>query len=170
MRLSAMLPEPPESSVPSLWSRSPRIRALSTLQSEFILARNHVGRLSFIAGGMPQLLPLHYVYAGGRILSRTSFGPKCAAWSHQPDVVFGVDEADGLFDWRSTVVRGTARILSTHGTDEERREYWEGVTIVRTLLPQAFTERDPTPNRRVLLAIVPTEISGREASTRFLIR
>lgn len=158
----------PEGSAPSLWSRGPRIRALSATQSGFILARNHVGQLSFIAGGNPALLPLHYVYAAGRIVTRTSFGPKCAAWLEQPRVVFGVEETEGLFDWRSVVVHGTARILSSHGTRDERSDYWDAVEVVRTLIPEALTERDPTPDRRVLLEILPSEISGREASTRFL--
>lgn len=163
-----MLHDVPQSSAPSLWSRSPRIRALSTIQAEFILTRNHVGQLSFIAGGKPQLLPLHYTYASGRIVTRTSFGPKCAAWLEQPSVVFGVEESDGLLDWRSVIVQGTARILSLHGTLHERAEYWRALNVVRTLIPEALTERDPTPDRRVLLEIIPTELSGREASTRFL--
>jgi nitroimidazol reductase NimA-like FMN-containing flavoprotein (pyridoxamine 5'-phosphate oxidase superfamily) len=140
---------------------------LSTIQSEFVLARNHVGHLSYVASGKPELLPLHYVYAGGRVVTRTSFGPKCGAWREQPAVAFGVEEHDGLFDWRSVVVHGTVRIF-TAGSD--RGDYWRAVHVVRTLIPEAFTERDPTPERRVLIEIRPTEISGREASTRFLRR
>lgn len=162
-----MLPEAPRNAAPSAWSRGPRIRGLSTIQSEFVLARNHVGQLSYINSGKPQLLPLHYVYAGHRIVTRTSFGPKCAAWVRAPQVVFGVEESDGLFDWRSVVVHGVARILSST-TLPDRADYWRAVQVVRTLIPEAFTERDPTPDRRVVLEIVPDEISGREASTRFL--
>lgn len=156
-----------ESSAPSLWSRSPRIRALSTIQSQFVLARNHVGQLSYINGGKPGLLPLHYVFAGDRIVTRTSFGPKCSAWIDRPDVVFGIEESDGLFDWRSVVVHGTARILSVTSL-RDRADYWRAVRVLRTLIPEAFTERDPTADRRVVLEILPREISGREASTRFL--
>lgn len=162
-----MLHDVPESSPPALWSRSPRIRILSTKQSEFVLARNHVGQLSYINGGKPGLLPLHYVFEGGRIVTRTSFGPKCSAWLEQPDVVFGVGESDGLFDWRSVVVHGTARIVSLV-SPRDRADYWRAVHAIRTLIPDAFTERDPTPDRRIVLEILPTEISGREASTRFL--
>lgn len=120
-----MLHDFPEGSAPSLWSRRPRIRSLSTMQSAFVLARNNVGQLSFIASGRPELLPLHYVYRGGRIVMRTSFG---------------------------------------------RGEYWRAVDVVRTLIPAVLTERDATPERRVLLEILPAEIPGREASTRFLPR
>jgi nitroimidazol reductase NimA-like FMN-containing flavoprotein (pyridoxamine 5'-phosphate oxidase superfamily) len=164
-----MISRVPESSAPSAWSRSPRIRGLSTIQSEFVLARNHVGHLSYLAGGRPELLPLHYVFADDRIVTRTSFGPKCWAWLEQPAVAFGVEEHDGLFDWRSIVVHGTARILPASGL-RDRADYWRAVKAIRSLIPEAFTERDPTPERRVLLEIVPTEISGREASTRFLPR
>lgn len=165
-----MMPTIPETSALSLWTRSPRIRALSTIQSTFILARNHVGQLSFIASGKPELLPLHFVYASRRIVTRTSFGPRCRAWLEQPNVVLGVVETDGLLDWRSVVVHGTVRILAANGSRADRSDYWRAVDIVRTLIPEALTERDPTPERRVLLEILPTEISGREASTRFLPR
>jgi nitroimidazol reductase NimA-like FMN-containing flavoprotein (pyridoxamine 5'-phosphate oxidase superfamily) len=165
-----MLHDVPDGIVPSLPSRRPRIRGLSTLQSEFILSRNHIGQLSFILRGEPELLPLHYVYADGAIISRTSYGPKCAAWVERPQVVLGVEEIDGLFDWRSVLVRGTIRILSPHGTREQRADYWRAVVIARTLIPEMFTERDPTPDRRVVLEIFPVQITGREASTRFLSR
>ena len=167
---SGMMNDVPGGTPPSLWSRAPRIRALSLIQSRFILARNHVGHMSFIARGKPELLPLHYVYAGNRLVLRTSFGSKCIAWSEQPSVAFGVEESDGIFDWRSVVLHGTAHLLSARGTRDERNRYWRAVDVVRTLVPEALTERDPTPARRMLLEIIPTEISGREASTRFLPR
>ena len=127
-----------------------------------------MGQLSYIAGSRPELIPLHYVYANRRLVARTSFGPKCTAWIEQPHVVFGVEENDALFDWRSVVVHGTARVLSPNGHRDERAEYWRAVDVIRTLMPEALTERDPTPQRRVLVEIMPVEISGREASTHVL--
>jgi hypothetical protein len=165
-----MLNDAPEGTAPSLWSRAPRIRALSTIQSRFILARNHAGQLSFVSDGAPELLPLHYVYAKGRIVARTSYGAKCAVWTEQPRVVFGVEEIEGLFDWRSVVVHGTIHLLSPHASRAKRARYWSAVDGLRTLIPEALTERDPTPNRRVVLEILPAQISGREASTHFLRR
>lgn len=157
-----------DASVPSVWTRAPRIRALSTTQAQYILARNHVGRLAFVSHGLPELLPLHYVYRNGRVYARTSFGPRCAEWVDNPFVTFGVDEASGLFDWRSILVRGTLRILSPRGTHDERSAYWRAVAAIRTLLPDALTERDPVAERRVVIMIEPGEITGREASTHFL--
>ena len=165
-----MLHDVPDGIVPSLPARGPRIRGLSTLQSEFVLSRNHIGQLSFIVRGQPELLPLHYVYADGAIISRTTYGPKCAAWAERPHVAFGVEEIDGLFDWRSVIVRGRIRILSRHGTREERADYWRAIVIARTLIPETLTERDPTPERRIVFEISPEQITGREASTRFLSR
>ena len=160
----------PTPAVPSLWSRGPRIRALSSTQSEFILRRNKVGRLSFVADGRPELLPIHYVFTHGTLYARTSFGAKCAAWEKQPDVVMGVDESDGLFDWRSVLVRGVLRTLRPRGTAVERATFWEAVRALEALQPQVFTERDPTPLRRIIIAISPVVISGREASTHFIQR
>lgn len=39
---------------------------------------------------------------------------------------------------------------------------------MRSLVTDALTERDPTPDRRVVFDISPVQISGREASTQFL--
>ena len=155
---------------PAAWSRGPRIRALSTRQAEFVLTRNHVGRVAFHDGTRVELLPVHYVYADGMVVARTSRGVKDSIWQQRPDVVFEVDESQALFEWRSVIVRGTLRVLATTGSREQRLEHWNAVGIIRTLIRDAFTERDPTPGRQVIFTITPNEISGREASASYLSR
>ena len=51
-------------------------------------------------------------------------------------------------------------------TPEERAEHSRAVDAIRTLIPGAFTERDPTPDRSFVFRVELTEFSGREATTR----
>jgi uncharacterized protein len=155
---------------PASWTRTPRIRTLSALQSSFVLTRNRVGRLAFIHAGRIELLPVHYVYADGRIVGRTSFSASSRAGDGASEVVFEVDEPEALFEWRSVIVRGTMQLVSPPALGEDRHTYWSAVAAFRALVPDAFTERDPTPSRRVIFTIDPTEITGREASMSFLSR
>lgn len=157
-------------SAPASWTRTPRIRTLSALQSSFVLSRNRVGRLAFVGGGRLELLPVHYVYADGRIVGRTSFCASSRARDGASEVVFEVDEPDGLFEWRSVIVRGAMQVITSPAIGGDRQAYWSAVVAFRTLVPDAFTERDPTPSRRVIFTIEPTEITGREASMSFLSR
>lgn len=146
------------------------MRALSRRQAGFVLARNHVGRIAFIGDGRVELLPVHYVYARFAIVGRTSFGTKCMAWIERDDVAFEVDEIDGLFDWRSVIVRGSLKIIHRGGPRADPDAYDEAVQATRTLVPDAFTARDPTPQRRIVFRIEPTDLTGREASTTYLVR
>ena len=146
--------------------RGPRIGALNARQMEFVLRRNHVGRVAFVSDARMELQPIHYVFHDGAIYGRTSFGTKYLNFLLRPEVVFEVDEATGLFDWRSVIVRGELTILRSRGPLSESVAYWNGVAAVRTLSPEAFTERDPMPKRSVLFRIRPTSITGREAVPR----
>lgn len=154
-------------SAPAVLARAPRIRSLSARQAQVVLARNRVGRIAFVADGRVELIPVHYVYAAQTIYGRTSFGARCAQSATATEVVFEVDEPEGMYDWRSVIVRGSLRVLPAAGSREQRAEYWDAVAAIRGVFSDALTERDPTPGRRCVFAIAPTEVSGREASTRF---
>jgi len=137
------------------------------MQSGFVLARNHVGRVAFVSHGRPELLPVHYVYADQTIFGRTSFGAKACDWIRGCEVVFEVDEPHDLFEWRSVVARGTIQILTPEGTGEQQAAYVNAIAAMRRISPETLTERDPTPNRRLLFSIHPSELTGREASNGF---
>lgn len=146
------------------WSRGPRILELKRRDAEHVLSRNHVGRCAFVGDGRVELFPLHYVYRDGVIIGRTSLGLKYATWLTRDELVFEVDESNGLFDWRSVIVRGRVTVLHARGSDAERRAFEDAVSAFRTLVPDAFTLRDPTPQRAIAFVMTPHEITGRQAT------
>ena len=148
------------------WARSPRFRQMTGREMAVVLSRNNIGRIAYHGDGRLELVPVHYVYAEGAIVGRTSLGSKYLAWLTRDQVVFEVDETPGLYDWRSVIVRGCVRILTSQGSADERAAWNEAVTALRQLTPGAMTERDPTPHRNAVFVIAPTQITGRLAVSR----
>ena len=139
----------------------PRFRALSREECEAILARNQLGRLAYGHQRRVEIEPLHYVYSAGWIYGRTSAGDKLEATAETwAPVAFEVDEAEGLFQWRSVVVHGGFYAMSP---GEEGDSWREGVDLLRRLVPETFHADDPVPFRTVIFRIGVVEITGREA-------
>lgn len=143
---------------------APRFRELSRSEIDALLARNSVGRMAYARGNHIDIEPLHYVYANGWLYGRTSEGRKLdtAAREWWP-VAFEVDEVDELFRWRSAVVHGGFYTLDPQGAAWEREEAQKAVELLRSLLPETFTDEDPVPSRTVLFRIAVQEVSGRTA-------
>ena len=148
----------------------PRFRALAREECQSLLARNRVGRIAFARGNRIDIVPLHYVFANGVICGRTAPGTRLERasenFANAWPAAFEVDEVDGLFDWRSVVVHGNLH-AATPGDEEWRRDTsdWErALRSFRALIPEAFSDGDPTPFRDVLVRLDVVEISGREAS------
>jgi nitroimidazol reductase NimA-like FMN-containing flavoprotein (pyridoxamine 5'-phosphate oxidase superfamily) len=142
--------------------RTPRIRQLNQRQMEFVLSRNHVARVAFLKDERIEVQPIHYVFADA-IYGRTSFGTKYLAWLDAPEIVFEVDESEGLYDWRSVIVRGTVSLLSSAGSAGASARYGLAIAALRALDDRALTDDDPTNQRTAVFRIDAVEMSGRES-------
>ena len=145
--------------------RAPEFRSLSPEECYALLARNHVGRIAFAFHDHVDIQPIHYVFANGSLVGRTSEGAKLVTLEHNRWLAFEVDEVRGLFDWQSVVVQGTFRRLDGHGAAAEREGAARAIEALQTLLPETHTEGDPVAFRTVLFEIQIREMTGRAAAT-----
>lgn len=141
----------------------PTFRELEPTEMEAILARNNVGRIAYSMHDRIGIEPIHYVYRDGWLYGRTAPGIKVRILEHRPWVAFEVDEVEGLFDWRSVVVRGTIHFPDPDGASEERELHAQAVEALRDLLPTTLSPSDPTPFRNLVFGIHASDMSGRTA-------
>lgn len=141
----------------------PTIRTLTQHECVGLLTRNQVGRLAFSFRDRVDIQPVSYVYDAGWIYGRTSEGAKLVTLAHSHWVAFEVDEVRSAFDWQSVVVRGSFHRIDPEGTPDDRAAFAYALRLVRTIVPDTFTTRDPTPHRTVLFRIAIDEITGRKA-------
>jgi nitroimidazol reductase NimA-like FMN-containing flavoprotein (pyridoxamine 5'-phosphate oxidase superfamily) len=144
---------------------TPIFRELLPEECTALLARGHVGRLAYVLHGQVGIVPIHYAHADGWLYGRTAPGEKLAALRSHPWVALEVDEIEGLFDWRSVVVRGAFYRLAREGAHGDRARWERAVAAIRSFVPEAFGADDPTPQRDVLFRIHVGEVTGRAAST-----
>ena len=87
-----------------------REECLRLLQEE-----SYVGRVAFIAGGRPMVLPVNYLARGDGIVFCTGEGTKLSALRDGAHVAFEIDASRPLYGtgW-SVVARGTAREVTDH--------------------------------------------------------
>jgi uncharacterized protein len=148
---------------------APHFRDLTRGECESLLASHKVGRLAFVSARRIEIIPIHYVYAGGVLCGRTARGTRLEEASDNFygswPVAFEIDEIEKVFRWRSVVVHGNLHAAVEGGVAWQRdpKIWQDAVRSFRTLIPEAFTEKDPTPFRDVVIRIDPLEVSGRQA-------
>lgn len=145
-------------------SRAPMFSVLDTAQCHALLASQHVGRIAFTFRDRVDIEPVHYVFRDGWIWGRTQHGTKVNILAHHPWVAFEVDHVEALFTWRSVVVRGRVEFPDPQGSQQEQDRYAAGVDAFRSLVPEAFTDADPTPDRDLIFMLPTDELEGRAAS------
>jgi nitroimidazol reductase NimA-like FMN-containing flavoprotein (pyridoxamine 5'-phosphate oxidase superfamily) len=140
----------------------PVIRKLTREECEAVLARNNIGRIAFSYRDKVDIEPLSYVFMNGWIYGRTSLGSKLRVLAHNRWVAFETDELRSMFDWQSVIVKGALYRLDSKGTQTEA--YETAVTLLRTLMPLALSQGDPTPDRTELFRIHADRVTGRAAT------
>lgn len=142
----------------------PIFRELDRREIEEILARNNVGRLAFTLHDRVDIQPINYVFDAGWIYGRTSHGTKLSTIAHHRWVAFEVDEIEGLFQWRSVVVKGAFYLVEPDTSISQDPAFTRGIDLLRSLIPYTFTADDPTPFRNSVFRIHLDEVSGRAAN------
>ena len=144
---------------------TPSFRELDRGECDAILGRNQLGRIAFSFHDRVDIEPIHYVHRGEWLYARTSPGAKLTVLGHNRWVAFEVDEVDGIFDWRSVVVRGSVYVLDPDGAQLDQRAYAEAVKLLRAVIPGAFAAHDPVAFRNLVIRIHVDEVTGRVATT-----
>ena len=139
----------------------PQFSELSEQSARALLARNHVGRIAFSFRNRVDIQPIHYVYDGSWLVSRTSVGSKLVSLAHQPWCAFEVDEVHDVFHWDSVVVHGSFTMLDPEVGSSDL--YSRALELLQRFIPGSMTDRDPAPERVILFAIHIDELRGRSA-------
>jgi len=124
---------------------------MSADECDQLLATTPVGRLGFIAEGVPLILPINFAWHDGAIVFRTAGGQKLSAASIRQEVCFEIDS------WNTDAETGWSVIL--RGTSEEVHE----PTVIHELADHLHCwSGEADKNRWVMIR--PFEISGRRIS------
>jgi nitroimidazol reductase NimA-like FMN-containing flavoprotein (pyridoxamine 5'-phosphate oxidase superfamily) len=139
------------------------MRSLTRPESEALLRRHNVGRIAFTDGRRVDIEPIGYVYDDGAIYGRAAPGTRMTALHKWPWVAFEVDEIRSPTDWESVVVKGTVYIVEQGQAMPMREHYERALRVVRSVMPDALTDRDPIPARNILFRIQVDDMAGRSA-------
>jgi nitroimidazol reductase NimA-like FMN-containing flavoprotein (pyridoxamine 5'-phosphate oxidase superfamily) len=140
---------------------TPTFRDLDFHEIEGILQSHVYGRLAFTFRDRVDIEPIHYVYVDGWLVCRTAPGTKLTQLSHHPWVAFEIDEVRELFVWRSVVVKGTVYFVQPDGHAVTDEAWTQALAALRSLVPEALGEGDPTPARNVVFRVHIDEMHGR---------
>lgn len=105
------------------------ITDLNPKDSIEILSSNFIGRLAFIDGSAPYVVPMTYYYDtdSKSIISYSSLGHKINAMRKNNEVCLQVDEIDALNNWRSVIVHGTFEELHQIDAKYYLQQFSKGV-------------------------------------------
>ena len=121
-------------------------------------AQQIVGRIAYSLHDRVDMEPIHYVYDAPWIFGRTSAGSKLMTLAHNRWCAFEADEAQGLFDWQSVVVKGPFMPFDPAVNPED---HCRALAALRRLIPGTLTDDDPSPHRDVVFGVHASDILGR---------
>ncbi len=97
-----------------------------------VLSRNYIGRIAFISGGTPEIIPItfHYDQEQHSIISYSAEGTKIESMRKNKSVSFQVDEIYALDKWKSVLVHGRYEELKGVDAKHILRVFTDGVKKV----------------------------------------
>lgn len=143
---------------------APHIATMPAASCIALLEAHTVGRMAYSFHDRVDITPIHYVYHDHWLFARTSHGKKMTSVRHVPWVAFEVDEIRAVFEWQSVVVHGTVYRMAPDGGPVEARLWRTGIELLKRIVPDTGTERDPVPYRSLVFGIHVDSMSGRSCS------
>lgn len=147
------------------------IKKLDKSECLEVLTTNYLGRLAYISGKSPFVVPITYFHdvEDDCILSYSSEGFKLNAMREQNNVSLQVDDIQSIQKWRSVLVHGRFEELKGSTAKQYLRKFAEGVqdTIVngtgaRPRFIQDFSSRLQKDTIPVVYRIHIAEMTGRQ--------
>ena len=107
-------------------------RNLNQQECKTLLTQNYIGRLAYISGGSPHIVPITYFYdpETNTITSYSSEGHKIQEMRKNPAVCLSIDNITTITNWKSVLVQGTFEELSRIDAKHMLHEFSEGVKKV----------------------------------------
>jgi nitroimidazol reductase NimA-like FMN-containing flavoprotein (pyridoxamine 5'-phosphate oxidase superfamily) len=137
------------------------LSALDREGAAALLRRHHVGRMAFTHHDHVTIRLVNYVFADGWIYARMATADGVQTLRHNQWVAFEVDEVDGIYDWRTVTVHGSAHFLDEG--EIPGNEYTEAVRLLRSVVPSVLTPDDPLPERAHVYRVHVDEIVSLDA-------
>jgi nitroimidazol reductase NimA-like FMN-containing flavoprotein (pyridoxamine 5'-phosphate oxidase superfamily) len=133
---------------------SPEIRGISQGRCTELLQSHSVGRIAWQGAGVPEILPVNYIWYDDSVVFRTSPDGALAGLVEPTEVAFEIDELDlqRREGW-SVLVHGRTHGL---GKTEQLAQLMAGADV----LPWAAGQRN------VYVQIKPTKVTGRTVAAR----
>lgn len=144
------------------------IGSLNSIQIDFLLRSEKIGRIGCTADGIVYVVPITYVYDGACIIAHTKDGLKTSIMRKNPQVCFEIDHVENLSNWQSVIAWGTYEELTGKAAEDALQllvnrlhPYSASETIMpRHGLDQPHALHDPAI-KPVVFKIVIAEMTGR---------
>ncbi len=113
----------------SMDNESADIKNMETAECLQLLGKNYIGRLAYIFGGSPHIIPITYFHDAEEkcILGYSSLGYKINAMEKNARVAFQVDDILSIDQWRSVLIHGNFEELEGSTSKKFLRRFAEGV-------------------------------------------
>ncbi|APQ16138.1 pyridoxamine 5'-phosphate oxidase family protein [Maribacter hydrothermalis] len=105
---------------------------LDKTECKALLAQNYIGRLAYVSGGYPHIVPITYFYDSdtNTITSYSSEGHKIHEMRKNKAVCLFIDEIASITNWKSVLLQGTFEELSSIDAKHMLHEFSVGVKKV----------------------------------------